>query len=74
MLPHRGALGPGVFGPRAQTSVWNRFAAEAAEAAEAAKHNLQMHMKSLSLSAQSYIFRLQLAKRNQESRTRASCW
>ena len=34
MLPHRGALGPGVFGPRAQTSVWKHFAAEAAEAAK----------------------------------------
>ena len=34
------------------------------------KHK-QMHMKSLSLSARNYIFRPQLAKRNQESRTRA---
>ena len=34
LLTHRGALGPGVFGPRAQTSVWKHFAAEAAEAAK----------------------------------------
>ena len=36
------------------------------------KHK-QMHMKSLSLSARSYIFRPQLAKRIQESRTCAPC-
>ena len=44
-------------------------AVEAAEAAETAKtyRCKRMHMKSLSLSAQSYIFRPQLAKRIQES-------
>ena len=36
------------------------------EVAEAAKHE-QVHIKSLSLSARSYIFRPQLAKRYQET-------
>ncbi len=35
MLSHRGAQGPGRFGPGAQTFVWKHVAAEAAEAANA---------------------------------------
>ena len=38
------------------------------------QNHMQMHMKSLSLSAQSYMLRPRLAKRNQESRTCAPCW